>query len=231
MKKLIAFVLLLVLLANASDVLAQAKDGLLVKTSGKTPTIIELFLESLSKEKVRIDVKPFTYDEAKSEKAIAADFSPGKGTMLVDTTREGNKLALCHSAYYNDHRLECERLRELIQGGTVSKLLPVDQVKQNLLKIVGSNATIKQGKLTQQFRVAAGILVPHESLGEFEKDTRNVTTFLLSLDLDKATKATVEKMIEDDKTYILLTFCGWGPPTAHEWWLWERFIIVLEPIE
>jgi hypothetical protein len=231
MKKLVLLGVVLALLVSTSSVLAQTKEGLVVKMSGKTVTTIEFFLESLSKEKVRVNVKPFTFDEAKSEKAIAADFHPGKGTALVDTTREGNILALCHSAYYNDIPLECEKLRELVQGGTVSKMLPVDQVKQNLLKIVGSNATIKQGKLSQQFRIAAGILVPHESLGEFEKDTKNVTTFLLSLDLDETTKATVEKMIEDDKTYILLTFCGWGPPSAHEWWLWERFIIVLEPIE
>jgi hypothetical protein len=185
---------------------------------------------------------PITYDGRTLDELNLSWFRPGHGTMVTDTERHGNILAICHSGTMDQIPLECEEWRRIFEPyndfwiehfPTPEEEAARNEMRvQNMLSVIDWRVRILQGNAPEQiFRVAGVSYIPHELVPEFRADTKSVMDFLLENAVDPKPW---QSAIDSEKQYLILVFCSWGPytqETESDWNMWGRFGILLEPVD
>jgi hypothetical protein len=170
----------------------------------------------------------FTPDQVNS---YIEEIKPGKGTVAVVKDRYGNTILLCHSGYSN-RPLECEGLREFIEGGSNTNPLMHDEGKrlENMNSLIGQVVKIGQSDgTTKEFIVSEVAYVPHESVPAFLEAATKSSSLDVVIEVTGGQNSPFLAYREGKKHTILLTFCGWGPRSKSNWWEYSRYIIALEP--
>ena len=158
-------------------------------------------------------------------------FEPGKNTAGIYNDIDGNIFLICHSGYKGTTPLECEGLRQSIEGGDNKSEVNINenQRQENMQKLVGQIVQMEKDGVVKNFIVSAVGYVPNDLKDEFETDSKGALDVLIKATGEKKSPFRVYR--GGKRRAVFLTFCGWGPRSEKNWWIYSRYAFALEPVE
>jgi hypothetical protein len=158
--------------------------------------------------------------------------SPGKGSVAVDKDKYDNILLYCHSGYSGSNPLECEGLRNHIEGGDRDPNTPMltrEESQENMQELIGKVVPLDEDGKTKEFVISNIAYVPHDRKDEF--DSNNKTSLDVLIEATGGENSPFNKYKDQDINAVFKIFCGWGPRSENNWWVYARYVIAYEPLE
>lgn len=192
---------------------------------------------SVNGTKLEIPFTPIVYKDGLTPTEAGEfleSFSPGKGTAAVDRDNDDNLFLFCHSGYSVNKPLECEGLRQSIEGGSRDPNTPMlteAQRQENMRSLVGQVVQVEQGGGVEEFVISAVGYIPHDRIDEFDEASLTFSSLDVLIDVTGGENSPFEIYRGGDRNAVLIIFCGWGPRSENNWWVYSRYAVALEPVE
>ena len=170
---------------------------------------------------------PILYEDAFTENetvTFGQETAPGTGHVWTDVDEYGNIIVGCHSGYLESTPLECEGLRQFLQGGNAEN--PAEQLSQDNIqeRIEILNISRMEMADTQGNKITGTPMVgyiPPEMTEELYNDTKDMLeAVILATGGEKSPFA-----IYRQGNGVGLFFCAWGKPGEEKWWSKGAWVI------
>jgi hypothetical protein len=150
--------------------------------------------------------------------------APGTGNVWTDVDEYGNIIVGCHSGYYGSNPLECEGLRQFLQGGNAehpAQQLSKEEIQERITILDNSRVEISDNQGNNIMGTPTVGYIPPEMTEDLYNNTKDMLeAVILATGGEKS-----PFVIYRNGNGIGLFFCAWGKPGEENWWSKGAWVI------